>query len=383
MCAGTDPSVKFQVTIGAPQRCTCQTASSSSPSVGTVCIHILFVMLKVMKTPPDSELLFKASLSSREVDAVLSFSQQQQPPQRQRHPRHPRVGTTAAAAAATAAAASGGRHGLHGPGGRGRGGVAPSPSASPPPSSSAPAVRPGHVPPKPVDAGDECPICFDDLSAMKPHELTWCALSCGKQLCMDCMGSCINHKKSENKQPKCPLCRGRWLDTLVPVGAANGDDGKGNDNTNNGPATADAPSSSNNTASSRQQHVDKSVKCSECKRLIVDRQYRCLHCRWFNLCKTCFREGASNHSRAAATKHHRFIWRPNDRMTEWNAPQNNQVSWCVKCTQLSTVRETAELGGWGEQRRSLRSSADSLARSCQSHSLTAMLRTAICETWCG
>ena len=73
------------------------------------------------------------------------------------------------------------------------------------------------VAPKPAEEGDECPVCMEDISTMPLHELTWCALSCGRMMCLTCIVQCGNHAKSEGKKHQCPLCRSKWSDTIEPV----------------------------------------------------------------------------------------------------------------------------------------------------------------------
>eukprot|EP00750_Incisomonas_marina_P028791 INCI693.1.p1 GENE.INCI693.1~~INCI693.1.p1 ORF type:complete len:2872 (-),score=448.94 INCI693.1:215-8830(-) len=360
-----DPAVKFQVTIGSPQQCTCRRggehagnggadAGRALPGPETVCVHILFVMLKVMKVPVDSELLFKSSLSSREVSRVLKMSERAASSRRGRgqeqastRPPLPNSGTDANTGDATnqradrrwdrfqQSSSSTPRSQLSNGNNNGSNAAA-----------SAPTTMPGTVPPKPLEEDDTCPICFDDLAPMAPHELTWCALSCGRQLCLDCMGQSINHQKAKlrpGQAPKCPLCRGDWLEKLVPIKEAETKT-RNRSAVSQGAATSSKPSSVPDGSAATGASVNKSARCAECRRVICERQYRCLHCRWYNLCATCFRDGANKHSRASSTKHHRFIWRPNDRLVEWNAPQQNRDRAALERRQLMMQLQSRELG---------------------------------------
>jgi len=242
-------------------------AQASTPiSARQPCVHILFVMLKVLKTPINSDLWLKPSLSTREVAAVLAYSENQH--------------------------------------------VAPRPSPSPETAPS-PTLAAGLLAPKPVEEGDTCPICFDELSSMAPNELTWCAKSCGKQICLDCMGSYLSHSKSTSKPQICPLCRGTWLlEDLQSVAEVLK------------PSTEQEKSIAKKRPTKAKQ--SRPVHCSECSRLVMLKEYRCLHCRRYSLCERCFRSGLPAHLREPDHQHHKFVWRPNLEIEEWNAPQQIQ-----------------------------------------------------------
>ena len=57
---------KFKVAIGHHQSCSCRkskSAAESSVSAVGVCMHVLFVMLRVLKVPADSALIWQKSLT--------------------------------------------------------------------------------------------------------------------------------------------------------------------------------------------------------------------------------------------------------------------------------------------------------------------------------
>lgn len=64
------PPATFRVSIGDNQRCSCGDRE--------VCAHILFVMLKVYRCPPDSPLIWQKSLLDPEISKLLMDRDAQQ-----------------------------------------------------------------------------------------------------------------------------------------------------------------------------------------------------------------------------------------------------------------------------------------------------------------
>lgn len=65
---GSKKSNTFKIGLGGMQRCSCPTFLSQRE----LCIHILWVMLKVFRIDRHSEMIFQKSLVEREVDELLS-----------------------------------------------------------------------------------------------------------------------------------------------------------------------------------------------------------------------------------------------------------------------------------------------------------------------
>jgi hypothetical protein len=69
----------FKVTISNPHTCNCSNSSStsgsnSSSSNNSLCIHKIFVLLKVLKIPQNHPLFYQTSLTDSEITLVLSGS---------------------------------------------------------------------------------------------------------------------------------------------------------------------------------------------------------------------------------------------------------------------------------------------------------------------
>ena len=270
-------------------------------------------MIKVLKTPLDCDFLFSPSLSAREVTRVLtqdgssanssssraarrrrrpgrtgnrSQTSQQQQQQEQANDAQSTSNDDVFSTSTTS-----------------------STTAIAPTTATAPVDRPGTVAPKPNEEADECPICFEGIFGMPAHELTWCALGCGKQLCLACMVQCFNHKKNEGRKPTCPLCRSAWLDKIEPMGP---------------PPSAKKQAALKRAEEKAKPKPQPNMMCSECKLSIHTKQYRCLQCRWYFLCERCFNKGRHRHGREPETEWHKFVWRPNYQQQEWIATQRQR-----------------------------------------------------------
>ena len=67
---------KFRVALGQLHQCTCPLAAFRTE----LCHHILWIMLKVMKIPESSELIYQKALIDREItDLIASRSRSQVP----------------------------------------------------------------------------------------------------------------------------------------------------------------------------------------------------------------------------------------------------------------------------------------------------------------
>ena len=56
---------KFKVQIGSSMKCSCK-AKGDMP-----CLHLLFVLLKILRVPPENPFLWQASLLDHEIEQVL------------------------------------------------------------------------------------------------------------------------------------------------------------------------------------------------------------------------------------------------------------------------------------------------------------------------
>lgn len=157
--------VKRKVVIGSRMACSCCTLTP----VGTVkesCVHILFVLVKVLRVPASNPLVWQLSLLDRELDEVLRCSTLPDRP-------------------------------------------APEPKARPAPGK----VDPGQVKRRAVDEEEPCPICYEEMAGCDLDALVWCRFGCGRNVHGKCMGVWMDHQvKSLGKELSCPLCRTDWGD---------------------------------------------------------------------------------------------------------------------------------------------------------------------------
>lgn len=64
---------------------------------------------------------------------------------------------------------------------------------------------PDTVQRKPLEVGDTCPICYEDMDASKEN-ITFCKLVCGNNVHDVCMKRYLAH----TRKTECVLCRGKW-----------------------------------------------------------------------------------------------------------------------------------------------------------------------------
>ncbi|KAG2432423.1 hypothetical protein HYH02_012994 [Chlamydomonas schloesseri] len=158
--------VKRKVQIGSRITCSCSPVGPNG-TCKELCLHTLFVMVKVLRVPVGNPLLWQLSLSDRELEEVLRCAMQPERP-----PPEPK--TRAAAADKTPA---------------------------------------GQVKRKEVDEDDPCPICYEDMVGQDPDLLVWCRFGCGRNVHGKCMGVWMEHQvQSLGKELTCPLCRSEWGD---------------------------------------------------------------------------------------------------------------------------------------------------------------------------
>lgn len=65
---------------------------------------------------------------------------------------------------------------------------------------------------KVVEAGDECAICYEELSTNSAAEesMAWCRAQCGSNLHLQCFQQWSQHARSKSLPVQCPLCRANW-----------------------------------------------------------------------------------------------------------------------------------------------------------------------------
>ncbi|GFR42292.1 hypothetical protein Agub_g3190, partial [Astrephomene gubernaculifera] len=159
--------VKRKVQIGSRISCSCSPTMGPGGTCRELCLHTLFVMLKVLRVPASNPLLWQLSLSDRELEEVLRCAMQpERPPQEAARTR--------------------------------------------PAADKTPA---GQVKRREVDEEDPCPICYEDMVGQELDNLVWCRFGCGRNVHGKCMGVWMEHQiHSLGKELTCPLCRSEWGD---------------------------------------------------------------------------------------------------------------------------------------------------------------------------
>ncbi|KAG8344162.1 hypothetical protein TRVL_05013 [Trypanosoma vivax] len=181
---------KFKTSIGDPHSCSC-TASDE------LCVHVIFVLCRVFFLPQENPLVWQRALVEAEIDELLKAESRLKNTWRQ---------TQVVSVAA-----------------------------------------------RPVEQGDVCPICFEELGT--DTQLDFCLGGCGKHIHSHCFKQYRHHNAVGPL--RCPYCRIIWQ----------------------------------GTASST------SKKCSGCQKYAVGECYRCLFCQDYFLCAHCFHRSSahSNH----------------------------------------------------------------------------------------
>ncbi len=158
-CSGTQR--KFKVRIGDPHHCNCKEQNGE-----LLCVHILFVLLKVFRLPQDNPLVWQHALLEAEVDQLLR-------------------GHFAAQRKATRVEGADGKTIVHR---------------------------------RDVGPDDECPICCDAITDERP--LVFCRFGCGNNIHAACFKQYASHNSTNPSPLLCPLCREQWgqLDSGVSHG---------------------------------------------------------------------------------------------------------------------------------------------------------------------
>ncbi|EFJ52902.1 hypothetical protein VOLCADRAFT_86362 [Volvox carteri f. nagariensis] len=130
-----------------------------------LCMHTVFVMVKVLRVPVSNPLLWQLSLSDRELEEVLRCGTQPERPPQEAAKAKPAAEKTPA----------------------------------------------GQVKRRDVDEEEPCPICYEDMLGQDLDNLVWCRFGCGRNVHGKCMGVWMEHQvQSLGKELTCPLCRSEW-----------------------------------------------------------------------------------------------------------------------------------------------------------------------------
>jgi len=148
-----DTEKVYKISVGNPHGCSCGLHSSEN-----LCIHMMYVLLKVLKVPATHELSYQTSLTDAEITQVLSGScstSSSRVAQARLSVAAIRQQREASRRRGSGASSSGGGGGSAGAGDDGK-------------------EDNGFVPRQVLDEDEplQCPICQDDMT--KEQALTWC-----------------------------------------------------------------------------------------------------------------------------------------------------------------------------------------------------------------
>ena len=235
-----DTEERRLVLIGRENQCSCENVD---------CVHILFVMTKVLRLDLRDPIIWQRSLVDREVNQILT---------RRRRivsrstPR--RVATTTTTTTSTTTTHTIKRRDLK-------------------------------------DGDELCAICQDEMT--ESDVLTWCRSGCGHNLHVTCMQQNAKFRKANGDDVTCPFCRTEWGEII----------GSRMDGKRVSSKLVSSTSSSQRRGQGSTVHTG--IECNSCSRNpIFGNRYRCLLCEHdVNLCKRCYQ------SRRQICKHHPFIWK--------------------------------------------------------------------------
>eukprot|EP00002_Diphylleia_rotans_P026343 TRINITY_DN5243_c0_g1_i2.p1 TRINITY_DN5243_c0_g1~~TRINITY_DN5243_c0_g1_i2.p1 ORF type:complete len:572 (+),score=71.64 TRINITY_DN5243_c0_g1_i2:114-1829(+) len=153
---GDQSDRKYRVSIGDRHYCTCNEGRQ-------LCLHTLFVMIKIFRLPPENPLVWQTSLIDNEITEII----------------------------------------------RGRNRRIINEQQKKKPVVSDPKDR-LLVDRRPIEAEDVCAICQDEIH--EEDSLAWCRYSCGNNIHAACLQVWARHRSSIGETLTCPLCRNDWGD---------------------------------------------------------------------------------------------------------------------------------------------------------------------------
>ena len=168
--AGDMSSPTYKVFIGDNQMCSCGGGGS-----GKLCIHLLFVMLKVLRVPADNPLSWQLSLVESEVSKIISEGFQGQKTDKTKF-SYLRKGYSAS------------RDELKG------------------------CKTNNHTKVVRRDL-DICGICQEDMTndELRRDALCYCEVQCGTNFHKKCFRMFAAFKRTKKEKVTCPICRSKWI----------------------------------------------------------------------------------------------------------------------------------------------------------------------------
>ena len=215
-----DSAKKLRVTLGDPSACTCTTFMKERE----LCIHILWVVLKLFRIPPENPISWQGSLVEREIQQIVKSRERTRT--RVQHNNNT--------------------------------------------STDKPALQNSEncVEPRPIEEGDCCPICQDEMTPAQ--HLTFCRYSCGHSIHSKCMKIWADHQLSQGTKILCPMCRAEF-GTLKMI------------------------MTDHLKQSAFRRDTHPGTTCNNCNCTpIQGKHYMCTICQTYSLCMQCF--AGTNHT---------------------------------------------------------------------------------------
>eukprot|EP00742_Colponemidia_sp_Colp-10_P013003 GILJ01014656.1.p1 GENE.GILJ01014656.1~~GILJ01014656.1.p1 ORF type:complete len:320 (+),score=26.53 GILJ01014656.1:626-1585(+) len=153
----------YTIHIGTLPSCTCPDFAK-----GNLCKHILFVLLRVLKVPRNSPLVYQRAFLSSELKEIYSYGSKG------------RLDRTVVADEAVRKRYS--------------------------EMTGSVTEDVEGVKQRPLE-GEECPICFEPFTT--GEAVVWCRAQCGSNLHRDCFN---RWRQQKGANVTCPFCRARWRD---------------------------------------------------------------------------------------------------------------------------------------------------------------------------
>ena len=248
------PSRVTLSSIAPSKCCSCKRARSG------ICLHIVFVLVRVFKVDANDSILLDTILSERQLQNLTEHRQ--------------RLKESTHDGRSNSVANKNGKDKEE-------------------QETKAMTVCKGSKPMRKLEPGELCPICQMDIT---PDELLTYCHSCEKHTHVKCMKAWAEHLDSNKESVTCPLCRHDWGDPSEVLERLQED--------------------IREKSRQKPKNVHFGVSCRGCKtKPIYGYRYRCVLCRDADLCSRCFHK--------CRHKGHVLVRRENPRYPHWLPAQRD------------------------------------------------------------
>ncbi|ORX50406.1 hypothetical protein BCR36DRAFT_404515, partial [Piromyces finnis] len=234
--------IKYRVSLGEHQICTC----GSFQSEKDICVHLLWIMLKYYGINEDNEILYQLSLINREINLLLELRDARLRKSKKTHHKNKEK------------------------------------DKENDDSENDMDKYNSKVKQREIEDDQICPICQETFKD-SPTPVTFCRLSCGNNIHVNCMKMVMEHQLSTNSADdmiKCPLCRNNF-NTVKEF-------------------KKELQNINNKMKSKKYKEKEKKLNhygyiCHHCSvNPIHGKCHKCTSCKNYYLCDNCFLKG--NHS---------------------------------------------------------------------------------------